>query len=178
MPAAAGLRAATGTRRSDASSMHYPDHRPSWGCRMFHFGGSHHDDHGARACAKQIGYCLATSGEAGIDGMPPDEARPVREREQRAAAAIVGVDTVEFLGLDAGNRWVFHDQLVDGLEPWGGVQAIWVAGSPAARHGVDVTDTFERGLESLRAHEAYLRGLSSGDFDPGEFLESFARSTG
>ena len=24
---------------------------------------------------------------------------------------------------DAGNRWVFNDQLVDGLEPWGGVTA-------------------------------------------------------
>ena len=31
---------------------------------------------------------------------------------------------------DAGNRWVFHDQLVDGLEPWGDVGAVWVSGSP------------------------------------------------
>jgi hypothetical protein len=31
-------------------------------------------------------------------------------------------------------------------------------------------------MESLRAHDAYLRGL--GDFDPTEFLESFMRSAG
>jgi len=186
---------------------------------------------------KQLAYCLVTSGEAGIDGMPPDQARSVREEEQQASAAIVGVETVEFLGLpdgiveygvplrrelahvirrhrpeivitgnfrdtwdgevilnqadhiatgravldaarDAGNRWVFNDQLSDGLEPWGGVKEIWVAGSPAARHGVDVTDTFRRGIESLQAHEAYLRGLGSGGFDPEEFLEGFARETG
>jgi LmbE family N-acetylglucosaminyl deacetylase len=54
----------------------------------------------ARWCAqgKQVGYLLATRGEAGIDGMHPDRAGPVREREQRAAAGAVGVDSVEFLG--------------------------------------------------------------------------------
>jgi LmbE family N-acetylglucosaminyl deacetylase len=47
---------------------------------------------------KRVAYCLVTSGEAGIDGMPPEKAGPLREQEERAAAAIVGVDTVEFLG--------------------------------------------------------------------------------
>lgn len=42
-------------------------------------------------------YLLATRGEAGIDGMEPDTAAGVREREQIASAAIVGVDVVEFL---------------------------------------------------------------------------------
>ena len=51
---------------------------------------------------KQIAYCLATSGEAGIDSMPPEQAGPVREAEQRAAAAVVGVSDVEFLGLPDG----------------------------------------------------------------------------
>jgi LmbE family N-acetylglucosaminyl deacetylase len=51
---------------------------------------------------KQIAYVLATSGEAGIDAMPPEQSKPVREREQRASAALVGVDTVEFLGLPDG----------------------------------------------------------------------------
>ncbi len=45
-----------------------------------------------------VGYVLATRGEAGIDGMHPDEAGPLREAEERASAAVVGVDTVEFLG--------------------------------------------------------------------------------
>jgi LmbE family N-acetylglucosaminyl deacetylase len=51
---------------------------------------------------KHIVYCLVTSGEAGIDALPPHRAREVREREQRASAAVVGVDVVEFLGLPDG----------------------------------------------------------------------------
>jgi LmbE family N-acetylglucosaminyl deacetylase len=46
---------------------------------------------------KQVAYVLATRGEAGIDGMHPDEAGPLREVEQREAGAVVGVDVVEFL---------------------------------------------------------------------------------
>jgi LmbE family N-acetylglucosaminyl deacetylase len=46
---------------------------------------------------KQIAYLLVTRGEAGIDGMAPAEAAVVREAEQRASAAVVGVDVVEFL---------------------------------------------------------------------------------
>jgi LmbE family N-acetylglucosaminyl deacetylase len=40
---------------------------------------------------------LVTSGEAGL-AIPPEEAGPLREAEERASAAVVGVDTVEFLG--------------------------------------------------------------------------------
>lgn len=47
---------------------------------------------------KQVAYCLATSGEAGIDGIEPERCGPLREQEERASAALVGVDTVEFLG--------------------------------------------------------------------------------
>ncbi len=54
------------------------------------------------ANGKRVGYCLATSGEAGIDGLSPEKAAPLREQEQRASAAIVGVDTVEFLGYPDG----------------------------------------------------------------------------
>lgn len=186
---------------------------------------------------KHLVYCLATSGEAGIDGMAPDEARRVREAEERTSAALVGVDEVEFLGLpdgileygvplrrelaravrrhrpdvvitnnfrdtwdgavalnqadhiatgravldavrDAGNRWVFNEQLIEGLEPWGGVKQVWAAGSPNAQHGVDTSDTFERGVASLEAHEKYLKGLNSATFDAEEFLSSMARVAG
>ncbi len=51
---------------------------------------------------KTVVYTLVTSGEAGIDSMTPEEARPVREAEQVASAAVVGVDVVEFLGLPDG----------------------------------------------------------------------------
>ncbi len=185
---------------------------------------------------KEIVYCMVTSGEAGIDGMHPDECRTVREAEEIESARIVGVSTVEFLhqpdgileyGLplrreiaamvrkhrpeivitgnfretfggrilnqadhiatgravldavrDAGNRWVFPEQLVDGLEPWGGVRAVWAGGSSEAAHGVDTTDTFDAGVASLAAHAAYIDGLGWENWDPREFLEGFGRQTG
>ncbi|MFI6034891.1 PIG-L deacetylase family protein [Streptomyces sp. NPDC051315] len=46
---------------------------------------------------REVAYVLATRGEAGIDTLPPAECGPLREREQRASAAVVGVSTVEFL---------------------------------------------------------------------------------
>jgi LmbE family N-acetylglucosaminyl deacetylase len=188
------------------------------------------------AQGKDIVYVLVTSGEAGIDSMDPDEARSVREEEQRESAAIVGVSQVEFLGLpdgvleygvalrrdlsrlirehrpdivitnnfrdswdpdgnalnmadhiatgravldaarDAANRWVFREQIDEGLEKWGGVKQVWAAGSPRSTHAVDVSATFDVGLRSLQAHAAYLRGLNG--FDPSEFLEGVARQTG
>ena len=49
------------------------------------------------AAGKDVIYLLVTRGEAGIDGMSPDEVGPLREAEERASAAVVGVETVEFL---------------------------------------------------------------------------------
>ncbi|MGN9787561.1 PIG-L deacetylase family protein [Nonomuraea sp. ZG12] len=46
---------------------------------------------------REVAYLLATRGEAGIDTLEPAKAGPVREREQRASAAVVGVPSVEFL---------------------------------------------------------------------------------
>jgi LmbE family N-acetylglucosaminyl deacetylase len=188
------------------------------------------------AQGKHVVYCMVTSGEAGIDGMAPDESRTVREAEQIDSARIVGVDEVDFLrrpdGIleygvplrraiadvvrrhrpeivvtnnfrdtwggknlnqpdhiaagkatidavrDAGNRWIFPEQLGDGREPWGGVRQVWVAGSPEATHAVDITDSFDAGVASLRAHQAYIDGLGWQDFDPAEFLEGMSRATG
>lgn len=188
------------------------------------------------AQGKRVSYCLATRGEAGIDGMPPEQAGPLREEEERASAAIVGVDVVEFLGYpdgtveyglplrrdiaravrrhrpdvvitanyhetwgpgtrnqadhialgravldgvrDASNRWVFRELLDEGFDPWK-APTVLVSGVPGAAHGVDVTETFGKGLESLEAHAVYLQGLGDGPMsDPGEFLESFARQVG
>jgi LmbE family N-acetylglucosaminyl deacetylase len=185
---------------------------------------------------KEVVYCLLTSGEAGIDGMAPQECRKVREAEQRTSARVVGVRDVEFLGLpdgileygvalrraitavvrrhqpeivitnnfrdtwdgasalnqadhiaagratldavrDAGNRWVFAEQVEEGLQPWNGVRQVWAAGSPDSRHAVDVTATFDRGVQSLLAHEAYLGGLDW-QFDAAEFLEGVTRPAG
>src|SRR3990170_6535066 len=51
---------------------------------------------------KRIVYCMVTSGEAGIDGLHPDECAPLREAEEIASARTVGVDEVEFLHLPDG----------------------------------------------------------------------------
>lgn len=51
---------------------------------------------------KTITYLLATSGEAGINGIPPVEAGPLREQEERNGAAHVGVEVVDFMGMQDG----------------------------------------------------------------------------
>jgi len=79
---------------------------------------------------------------------------------------------------DAANRWIFRDLLAEGLEPWGGVRAVLVGGSPQATHGVDTTGFLDRGVDSLKEHRAYLDGLGNPDFDVAEFLEGFARQAG
>ncbi len=185
---------------------------------------------------KHVAYALVTSGEAGIDTVDPEQSKPLREAEQRAACAAVGVHDVEFLGFadgeleyglplrralaavirryrpqvvvtvnfrdtyapgaynmadhqvtgravfdaarDAGNRWVFRDQLVDGLEPWNGVRMVLAAGSPRATHGVDIGAHFDAGVASLAAHTAYLAAFGEDGPEPAEMLEGFARQAG
>jgi LmbE family N-acetylglucosaminyl deacetylase len=56
------------------------------------------------SCGKTVHYALASRGEQGIAGMPPAEAGPLREQEQRRSAAIVGVDDVQF--------WDFPDSRI------------------------------------------------------------------
>jgi LmbE family N-acetylglucosaminyl deacetylase len=80
---------------------------------------------------------------------------------------------------DAGNRWVFREQIESGgLPQWGGVREVWAAGSPQSNQAVEITETFDAGVESLRAHRAYIDGLGWADFDPAEFLEGMSRATG
>ncbi|SEE12574.1 PIG-L deacetylase family protein [Ruania alba] len=187
------------------------------------------------AQGKTVVYCMVTSGEAGIDALPPEQSGPLREQEEIASARAVGVDLVEFLRLpdgvleygvplrqaitaqvrkhrpeivitgnhrdtfaggflnqadhiatgratidavrDAGNRWIFPDQITDGVEPWNGVRQVWVAGSPAPTHGVDVTDTFDEGVASLKEHAAYIDGLNW-EFDPEAFLTEICTAEG
>jgi LmbE family N-acetylglucosaminyl deacetylase len=70
---------------------------------------------------------------------------------------------------DAANPWVF---LGDG-PAWDGIRQVYVAGVEDPTHFVDVTDTIEQGIASLREHKAYLDGLGR-DFDPNEFLRNIA----
>lgn len=52
----------------------------------------------------EVAYCICTSGEAGEapDDVPRNEVPALREREQRAAAAVLGVTDVTFLGYPDG----------------------------------------------------------------------------
>ena len=70
---------------------------------------------------------------------------------------------------DAGNRWIFPELLEEGLEPWGKVGMVMIAGSPNPTHGVDVTDFIERGIQSLKEHKVYIENLSQ-QVDPDEML--------
>jgi LmbE family N-acetylglucosaminyl deacetylase len=54
------------------------------------------------AAGKEVHYLLATRGEAGMAGVPPEEAGPIREEEERRSAAVVGVSEVEFLDFQDG----------------------------------------------------------------------------
>lgn len=49
------------------------------------------------AQGREVSYVIATRGEAGIAGMPPERVRPIREDEERRSAAVVGVREVVFL---------------------------------------------------------------------------------
>ncbi|MET7643193.1 PIG-L deacetylase family protein [Streptomyces sp. NPDC005426] len=178
---------------------------------------------------RDITYLLATRGEAGIDTLEPERCAPLREQEQRASAAVVGVSKVEFLdhhdgvieygvGLrrdiaaavrrhrpelvitmnhrdtwggvawntpdhravgratldaaaDAGNRWIFPELTEQGLDPWGGVRWVAVAGSSTPTHAVDATAGLERSVRSLLAHRTYIEVLT--DEDPEAYCRTF-----
>lgn len=216
---------------------HFPE--DDWERALFIVAHPDDPEYGAAAAVarwtergKEIAYLLVTRGEAGIDAVPPEKSGPLRAEEQIRAAAVVGVDTVEFLdghrdgiieygvplrrdlalavrrhrpelvlGLnphptwaggalnmadhtavgravpdacrDAGNRWVFPDQLAGGLEPWDGVRRVAFAASPQPTHAVDVTTTWERGEASLEQHRVYLDSVGRP-----EFLRPMAEAVG
>lgn len=181
--------------------------------------------------AKTVGCLLATRGEAGIDGLAPEEVGPVREAEELASARLVGVDDVVFLdhadglvegGIElrrdiamqirrfrpdvvvtmnfeltwggvavnhadhrhvglatldavrhAANRWLDPGR----GDPWDGVRFVLVMSTSSPTHYVDVTETLDAGIASLREHAAYIDGLG-GDFDPDAFLRGNAAAAG
>ena len=51
---------------------------------------------------KTVTYLLATRGEAGIAGQPPDQVGPLRVEEEQRSAAVVGVTKVDFLDYQDG----------------------------------------------------------------------------
>jgi LmbE family N-acetylglucosaminyl deacetylase len=58
---------------------------------------------GWTAAGTDVTYCIVTDGDAGgFDDTPRDQMGPLRQAEQRAAAAAVGVTDVRFLGYPDG----------------------------------------------------------------------------
>ena len=168
----------------------------------------------------EVTYLLCTRGDqGGFDETPREQMPELREREQRAAAAAVGVKDVRFLDgfrdgwlepshdlqraivrvirqvrpdrmviqspernwqrigashpdhLAAGeasiravypaarNPFAYPELLADeGLEPWT-VPDVWLLADPAPDRYVDITDTFDRKLAALRAHESQTRHM-------------------
>ena len=170
----------------------------------------------------EVSYCIVTFGDAGGFDETPRERMPLlREAEQRAAAKVVGVTDVTFLGHPDGRLYVTHELRRDitreirrvrpqrvvtqspqrnwqriapshpdhlavgeatlcavypdarnpfahpellaeeGLEAWS-VAEVWLMGGPQADHYVDVTDTFHRKLEALRAHASQTAHMGDG----------------
>ena len=74
---------------------------------------------------------------------------PVSHPDHRA----VGSAAIDAVYPDARNPFAFPELAAEGLEAWT-VPEVWVSGGPAPAHFVDVTETFERKLAALRAHES------------------------
>lgn len=96
------------------------------------------------------------------------EEGPVNHADHRAVGLAV-LDACR----DAANGWVF---------PQAGpacpaISAAYVIASGEPTHFVDVTDTIDLGIASLREHRAYIDGLGR-EFDPDQFLRDMAGYVG
>jgi LmbE family N-acetylglucosaminyl deacetylase len=80
----------------------------------------------------------------------------------------VGSSALDAVYPDSRNPFAFPELLTEEkLEPWT-VREVWISGSPAPTHYVDITETFGRKIAALRSHssqisdpvglEQYLRG--------------------
>jgi LmbE family N-acetylglucosaminyl deacetylase len=66
----------------------------------------------------------------------------------------VGSAALDAVYPDARNQFAFPELLADeGLEPWT-VREVWLTAGPQPERFVDVTDTFNRKVAALRAHES------------------------
>ena len=80
---------------------------------------------------------------------------PVNHADHRAVGLAV-LDACR----DAANEWVFRDLAL----PRSAIKDAYVVTSGTPSHFVDVTDTIDAGIASLREHQVYLDGLGR-DFD-------------
>ncbi len=68
----------------------------------------------------------------------------------------VGTAALDAVYPDSRNPFAFPELLAEeNLEPWT-VREVWISGSPAPTHYVDVTDVFPRKIAALRAHQSQI----------------------
>jgi LmbE family N-acetylglucosaminyl deacetylase len=100
----------------------------------------------------------------------------------------VGSAALDAVYPDARNPFAFPDLLADeGLEAWT-VREVWINGTSAPTHYVDVTQTFQRKIAALRAHVTQVgdrgdledllrqrleRAAAQGGLPPGSLAEAF-----
>lgn len=96
------------------------------------------------------------------------EEGPVNHADHRAVGLAV-LDACR----DATNEWVFPEA-GPACPP---ISAAYVIASGEPTHFVDVTDTIDLGIASLREHRAYIEGLGR-EFDPDQFLRDMAGFVG
>jgi LmbE family N-acetylglucosaminyl deacetylase len=96
------------------------------------------------------------------------EEGPVNHADHRAVGLAV-LDACR----DAANEWVFPEA----GPACPSISAAYVFASGEPTHFVDVTDTIDLGVASLREHRAYIEGLGR-EFDPDDFLRQMAGYVG
>jgi len=64
-----------------------------------------------------------------------------------------GETSVQAVYPDARNPFAFTDLKEAGFEPWR-VREVWMTGSPNPNHFVDITQTFDKKIAALHAHES------------------------
>ena len=68
----------------------------------------------------------------------------------------VGTAALDAVYPDSRNPFAFPELLAEeNLEPWT-VREVWISGSPAPTHYIDVTDVFPRKIAALRAHQSQI----------------------
>jgi LmbE family N-acetylglucosaminyl deacetylase len=89
-------------------------------------------------------------------------ARFVNHPDHRAT----GVATLDITMTGGTTAAIFPELIRDeGLQPWRGLEDVWLYGAAAAETVVDVTAGFDRKVAALRAHASQL-----GDWDVGPFM--------
>jgi LmbE family N-acetylglucosaminyl deacetylase len=96
------------------------------------------------------------------------EEGPVNHADHRAVGLAV-LDACR----DATNEWVFPEA----GPACPGISAAYIIASGEPTHFVDVTETIDLGVASLREHKAYIDGLGR-EFDPDAFLRDMAGYVG